>query len=192
MKTRRSQSYLIMSVSSAAEEMMGPTIKPMLETIASEVKDHIFSYLPQETLYCLLLTSAALSEGAAVLLYHSPKFRSTYRFAQFVTTVSHSRHYADMVRVLKLSDRKEAEHRANGFARWWEWKYREIPMFAAQPPPKQLREPKKKTYNGTHPGANFSFNKTNISMPVGFVIHVLAACRNIRLHPKAFSLDKVC
>lgn len=169
-----------MSVSSAAEEAMGPMGKPMLETIASEVKNHIFSYLPQETLLCLLLTSPVLSEEAVVLLYHSPKFRSTYRFAQFVTTVSHSRPYADLVRVFELSDRKEAEDRANGFASWREWKYREIPLYAAKAPPKQLMEPKKKTYKGTHPGTNYLFNKTSLSMPIGPVVHVLAACRNIR------------
>ncbi|KAL9134400.1 MAG: hypothetical protein Q9175_004411 [Cornicularia normoerica] len=157
-----------MSLSSAAEEAIGPNGKPVLETIASEVKYHIFSYLPQETLYCLLLSSPALSEEAAILLYHSPKFRTTYRFAQFVTTVSHSRRYADMVRVFDLSDRKEAEDRANGFASWREWKYREIPLYAAQAPPKQLMEPKKKIYKGTHPGANYLFNKTSVSMPLNF------------------------
>ena len=119
-----------MFVSSAAEEEARPMNKPMLEILPSEVKDHIFSYLPQETLHCLLLTSPALSEEAAIRLYHSPEFRTTYRFAQFTTTVSHSRRYADMVRVFELSDRTEAEDRANGFASWREWKYREIPLYA--------------------------------------------------------------
>lgn len=169
-----------MSASLATKEAMGPNGKPMLETIASEVKDYIFSYVPQETLYCLLLTSPALSEDAAILLYHSPKFRTTYRFAQFVTTVSHSRRYADMVRVFQLSDRKDAEDRANKFATWREWKYREIPLYAAKAPPKELMEPKKKAYKGTHPGTNCLFNKGSASMPVGLVIHVLVACRNIR------------
>lgn len=169
-----------MSVPAAADKAMATGKQPMLETIASEVKNHIFSYLPQETLYCLLLTSPALCGEAAILLYHSPKFPTTYRFAQFVTTVSHSRRYADMVRVFVLSDRKEAEDRANGFASWREWKYRQIPLYAAQAPPKQLLEPRKKTYMGSHPGNNYLFNKTNDSMPVGSVIHVLAACRNLR------------
>ena len=153
----------------------------MLEIIPSEVKDHIFSYLPQESLYCLLLTSPALSEEATIQLYHTPVFQTTYRFAQFVTTVSHSRRYADMVRVYELSDRKDAENHANGFASWQEWRYREIPLYAARPPPKQLIEPKTRPYKGTHPGFNDLFNKTNICMPVGFIVHVLAACRNIRL-----------
>ncbi len=170
-----------MSVSSAAEEAMGPTGQSMLETIASEVKTLIFSHLPQESLCCLLLTGPALSEEAAILLYHSPKFRTTYRFAQFVTTISHSRRYADMVRVFELSDRKDAEDRANRFASWREWKYREIPLYAAQAPPKRLVEPEKEEYKGIHPGTNDLFNKMNVSMPVGSVIHVLAACRNIRL-----------
>ena len=159
---------------------MEPKCNPMLESIASEVKDHIFSYLPQESLYCVLFTSSALFEEAATVLYHSPKFRTTYRFAQFVTTVSHSRHYADMVRLFELSDPKEAENRAHGFASWQEWKYREIPLYAAQAPPTQLMEHKEKTYNCKHPGTNYLFNRTNVAMPIGLVVQVLAACQNIR------------
>ena len=157
------------------------TCGSMLETVPSEVKDHIFSYLPQEALYCLMLAGPALSGEAAIRLYHRPKFRTTYRFAQFVTTVSHSQHYASMVRVFELSDRREAANRANGFAGWREWRYREIPLYAARPPPKQLIEPKTKVYKGTHPGINDLFNKTNVCMPVGFVVHALLACQNIRL-----------
>ena len=164
-----------MSVSSVAKEGMRPKDRPMLETIASEVKDQIFSYLPQETLYCLLHVSPALSEEAAVLLYYSPKFRTTFRLAQFVTTVSHSRRYADMVRVFRVSDHKEAENHAHGFASWREWKYREIPLYAAL-----FTGPKKNACTGAHPGANDLFNRTNASMPVGLVVHVLASCRNIR------------
>ncbi len=148
-----------MSVSSAAEEAMGPTGQSMLEDIASEVKTLIFSHLPQESLYCLLLTGPVLSEEAAILLYHSPEFRTTYRFAQFVTTISHLMRYADMVRVFELSDRKDAKNRANGFVSWREWKYREIPLYAAQAPPKRLVEPEKEEYKGIHPGANDLFNK---------------------------------
>lgn len=79
-----------MFITSAVGEGPEPTGKSMLEAIPSEVKDHIFSYLPQESLHCLLFTSPALSEEAAIRLYHSPEIRTTYRFAQFVTTVSHS------------------------------------------------------------------------------------------------------
>ena len=166
-----------MFVSSAAEEANEPTGKPMLETTPSEMKDHIFSYLPHETLYSLMFTGPALSEAATILLYRRPKYRTTYRFAQFVTTVSHSRHYADMVRVFELSDRSGAQDRANGLASWREWKYRDKPLYAAQAPPKQ---PQTKACNGAHPGTNHLFNKMDVSMPVGLVIHVLAACRHIR------------
>ena len=170
-----------MSGSSVTGPSPRPMDTPMLEFISSEVKDHIFSYLPQDSLYCLLLTSPALSEEATVRLYYSPVFRTTYRFAQFVTTVSHSRRYADMVRVYELSDRKEAENHANGFASWQEWRYRGTSLYAARPPPKQLIEPKTRSYKGTHPGFNDLFSQTNFCMPVGLVVHVLAACRKIRL-----------
>ena len=169
-----------MFVSSAAKEAKEPTGKSMLETLPSEVKDHIFSYLPHETLYSLLFTGSALSEAAAIQLYRRPRYRTTYRFAQFVTTVSHLRHYANMVRVFELSDRSGAQDRANGFASWREWKYRDKPFYAAQAPPKQLLEPQKKAYNGAHPGANHLFNRMDVSMPVGLVVQVLAACRHIR------------
>ena len=135
-----------------------------------------------------------------------------------------------MVHVFELSDRTEAEDRANGFASWREWKYRKIPLYAAvrifgilifllrishesinmsldtltpetrckacirlqtgssdsgstiqQAPPKQLIEPQTRAYTGKHPGINHLFNKTSVSMPVGPVVHVLTACRNIRL-----------
>ena len=164
----------------------------MLEIIPSEVRDHIFFYLPQESLYCLLLTSSVLAEGAISRLYFSPIFQTTYRFAQFATTVSHSRRYADMVRVYELSDRKDAENHANGFASWREWRCRGLPLYAARPPPKRLIEPKTRPYKGTHPGFNDLFNKTNICMPVGFVIHVLAACRKIRLRSYVLRLETIC
>ena len=180
-------SCLLMSVPSIAKEAPGLTGKSMLEIMPAEVKYHIFSYLPQETLHCLLLKSPALSEEAAFCLYHSPKFHTTYRFAQFVTTVSHSRPYADMVREFELSDRM-----SNGFASWQEWKYRDIPLYAAAAPPKQLGAPKTKAYSGTHPGANRLFNQTSSSMPVGLVVHVVAACRHIRSRSPTFCLDRNC
>ena len=170
-----------MSVSSVSEGLPRSTGRPVLEMIPSEVKDLIFRYLPQQSLYCLLLTSPALCEEATSRLYHRPVFRTTYRFAQFVTTVSHSKRYADMVRVCELSDCKDAENHANGFASWQEWRYRGVPLYAARPSPKQLIEPKTRPYEGTHPGFNDLFKKTNVCMPVGFVVHVLAACRKIRL-----------
>lgn len=176
-----------MSVSSAAKEAMGFTGKPMLESVASEVKDHIFSFLPQKSLYHLLLTGPALSEDAAIALYHSPKFRTTYRFAQFVTSVSHSSRYANMVRVFELSDRKESENRLDLLASWREWQYRDRPLYRAQAPPTVPNR-----YKGNHPVMNCFFNRTNLSLPIGSVVHVLAACRNIRSRSSPVRFAMIC
>ena len=102
-----------------------------------------------------------------------------YRFAQFVTVVSRSRRYADMVLMFKLSDRKD--DLINGLATWREWRYREVPLYAAAAPPKRICKPKTKAYTGSHPGINLLFNgTTRSSMPVGLVVHAVIACRNIR------------
>ena len=95
-----------------------------LETLPFEIKDQIFSYLPQADQHNLLLTSPSLTEVISIKLYHKPEFPTTYRFAQFVTTVSHSKRFANMVKILDVpgpdnpwSDRME-------LASWREWKYR--------------------------------------------------------------------
>ncbi len=154
-----------------------------LESLPSEIKDQIFSYLTQKKLYALLLTSTALSEAAAMNLYKAPRFSSTYRFAQFVTTVSHSRHYAGMVRSFGLWDSHEDDHRIEELAGWMEWKYRSVPLYAARPPQAQPRvQARIISKSATHPRCNQFLRKSscNMGIPVGAIVHVLTACRNLR------------
>lgn len=161
---------------------MAPVWFP-LESLPREMMDHIFSYLSQKKLHALLLTSTALSEAAALNLYRAPKFSSSYRFAQFVTTVSHSRRYAGMVRSFCLWDSHQDDNRIDELAGWMEWKYRSVPLYAARPPQAQQRgQARKMSKTATHPRCNQFLRKStcNLGIPVGAIVHVLAACRNIR------------
>lgn len=93
-----------------------------IESLPAELLDHVCSYLPQKKLYNLTRTTKALSEAAAINLYHKPRFVSSYRFAQFVTTVSHSRRYAEMVRQFGLWDHALVGEESDELASWMEWK----------------------------------------------------------------------
>lgn len=154
-----------------------------IESLPSEIKHQICSYLSQKKLHPLILTSKALSGAAAISLYRVPRFLSTYRFAQFVTTISHSRHYADMVRSFNLWDSHEGENQIDELASWMEWKYRSVPLYAARPPPAPLcKQVKRDSKRVMHPRCNEFLSKSSCSrgIPVGAIVHVLSACRNLR------------
>jgi len=154
-----------------------------LESLPPEIMDQIFSYLSQKKLHALLLTSTALSEPAALQLYKAPRFSSTYRFAQFVTTVSHPSHLASMVRSFSLWDSHEEDNRRDELASWMEWKYRSVPLFAARPPEAQPQgQTRKVSKTATHPRCNQFLKKYTgeMGIPVGAIVHVLSACRNLR------------
>lgn len=161
---------------------MAPVSFP-LESLPPEIKDHILSYLSQKKLHALLLTSTALSEAAALNLYRAPKFSTSYRFAQFVTTISHSTRYAGMVRSFCLWDSHEDDNRMDELAGWMEWKYRSVPLYAARPPQAQLLgQARRIGKTATHPRCNLFLRKSscNMGIPVGAIVHVLTACRNLR------------
>ncbi|KAI9880315.1 MAG: hypothetical protein M1830_004194 [Pleopsidium flavum] len=166
---------------------------PTLETIPVEIKDQIFSSLSQETLHALLLTCSGLVEAAAIAMYSRPEFASTYRFAQFVTTVSHSQSYAEMVRVLDLSTFEQGDDKEVALAGWREWKYRTEPLYSIQ---KEMSSPGSKIrqgqgrqlneqelkFNPTHPKPNPFLKQwsTCRDIPMGALIHVLKACQRIK------------
>jgi hypothetical protein len=163
-----------------------------LDNLPSEIQDQIFSYLDQRTLHSLLTSNSALSEGAAIALYERPKFASTYRFAQFVTTVSHSDHYATMVRVLDLSEFTK-DTRDMPMAGWREWKMRTEPLYnltdqapepswrrSNSPPPYTLHDPAK--YKSTHPRPHRFLKQWAYcrDVPVGGLLHIFEACKRIK------------
>jgi len=159
---------------------------PTLESLPFEIKSQIFRYLSQETLRCLTLTSAVLSEAAAVDLYEWPNFASTYRFAQFVTTVSHSLDSAQLVRVLDLSGfGSEAED--TPIAGWREWKYRTEPLYSIHQHTEFVKQTESESSLGlqkltSHPKSNPFLQQwsTCQDVPVGGIVHILEACKHIR------------
>jgi len=167
---------------------------PTLETIPFEIQDQIFSSLPQETLHALLLTSNGLVEAAAIAMYSRPEFASTYRFAQFVTTITHSQHYAEMVRVVDLSKFGQDDLKDLPLAGWREWKYRTEPLYSIQreiqlpggkiqPGQGRQLDEQESQSNPTHAKPNPFLKQwsTCRDVPTGALIHVLKACKRIKL-----------
>ena len=150
-----------------------------LENLPPEIKDQIFSYLPQADLHNLLFTSPSFTEAITIKLYHKPIFPSTYRFAQFVTTVSQSKRYADMVKILDIPGPDNPWSDEGDRATWREWKYRDQPLYAARSP--SLSSAKRDYCYRSHPTrCPFMVSMNNNTLPIGAMVHVLMACRNIR------------
>ena len=163
-----------------ARSHKGPFPQADLENLPLEIKDQILSYLPRADLYNLLLTSSSLislNEAITIKMYHKPDFPSTYRFAQFMTTVSHSRRYADMVKILAIPGLTSAW---SDLATWREWKYRNQGLFAAGPPLTRW-SPNRGYSCRSHPTPCLAMGgKPVCALPTGAVVHVLTACQNIR------------
>lgn len=95
-----------------------------------ELIDDIMAHLDQASLRALLNVSRAISVLAIRHLYFEPVFTSTYRLAQFVTTVTHNAELAMYVKVLDLSGIKWATRKGTGevLAGWRDWKLRNDPL----------------------------------------------------------------
>lgn len=166
---------------------------PTLDTLPSEIHDQIFSYLDQDTLHSLVLASKKLCEEAAYTLYEKPVFASTYRFAQFVTAVTHSRHLAEMVRVLDLSNLGKYAVDEKPVAGWREWKFRSDPLHTIHRD--DLRDDgwprmgasKKgsldlKKLKSSHPLPSPFLQRYSLirDIPIGAIIHVAVACKLLK------------
>ncbi|KAK9463772.1 uncharacterized protein V1516DRAFT_618343 [Lipomyces oligophaga] len=102
---------------------------PTLDTLPLEVLDQICSFMDQSTLLAMIHSCKILACSGYVYLYQNPQFTSTYRFAQFVSTVTHDRTVASYVRSLDLS---KIENGVKGnviLAGWRDWKYRSEPLY---------------------------------------------------------------
>ena len=167
------------STVSRDREPKGAPSQVAFETLPSEIKNQIFSYLPQADLHNLLFTSPSFTEAITIGLYYKPQFPTTYRFAQFVTTVSHSKRYADKVKILDIPGPDNHWSKTNNRATWREWKYRDLPLYAAHVPSRILA--KKHQCYPLHPvqGLFMTTHNDNV-LPIGTVVHVLMACQNIR------------
>ena len=152
-----------------------------LETLPREIRDQICSHLCQIELYNMIPISPALSDSAVMNLYRSPKFSSSYRFAQFVTTVSHSRRFANMVRRLTVLDEIEEESDVYKLARWIEWTYRNEPVYATgDPPPENLYDSNREICWDKHPTRSRFLGGDFGTAPIGLIIQALSSCRNLR------------
>ncbi|KAI9702093.1 MAG: hypothetical protein M1836_001437 [Candelina mexicana] len=135
-----------------------------------------------------------LTEAAAIAMYDRPKFVSTYRFAQFVYTVTHTRTYAEMVRCLDISMFGMEEDAEKPLAGWREWKYRSEPLYSLHKEDKAAltsNSPRRASsmssesgapFFATHPRPNPFLKQWSMcrDVPMGSIIHVLAACKRLK------------
>ena len=162
-----------------------PLDKPTILSLPPEILQQTFSYLDRKTWHNLTLVHRQLTPSALVLLYQEPHFFSSYRFAQFVTTVATSAAHAGLVRDLILKRDSANLVDLNGIfndgisfemlAGWREWKYRDSGVWGPLP------APQRRTWK--HPlAALFSrrADKAKSTIPIGALIQVLTACVNLR------------
>ncbi|KAF8449777.1 hypothetical protein BGX38DRAFT_527677 [Terfezia claveryi] len=157
---------------------------PTLETLPSEILTQIFSYLGQKTLHNLIFCSKRMLEEASYNLYESPNFKTTYRFAQFVTAITHDRHRAWMVKELDVSNLgKEAGENETPLAGWREWKFRSDPLHTIHRDDIGLsKSGKGEIVKSLHPPPSPFLQRYSLirDIPIGAIIHVLAACPFLR------------
>lgn len=119
-----------------------------------------------------------------MLLYAKPYFRSTYRFAQFVTTVSHNQKLAELVRELDLSHISKLQ-RDSGLAGWREWKFRSESLYSIYPGQETEGNDTNKATR-VHPPAHPLLLRQSTGgpdVPLGALIHILKACSRLRYLP---------
>lgn len=163
--------------------------RPNIPSLPPEILQQTFSYLDRKAWHNLTLVHRQLTPSALVLLYSEPHFFSSYRFAQFVTTVATSAAHAALVRDLILKRDNANLVDLNGIfndgisfemlAGWREWKYRGSGVWGPLPAPKG------RTWK--HPlAALFSRReeKAKSTIPIGALIQVLTACVNLRFVQK--------
>lgn len=97
-----------------------------IHDIPTEVLEHILSFLGQADLLRVMTVSKLLTTLAVRHLYAAPEFMSTYRFAQFVSTVAHNPSLASLVKNIDLSNIPNHPHMAG----WIEWKLRRDPVYS--------------------------------------------------------------
>lgn len=97
-----------------------------------ELIDDILANLDQPSLLNLLQVCRPVSALAIRHLYFEPQFTSTYRLAQFVTTVTHNVELAHYVKVLDLSHITCSTRKGTGepLAGWRDWKLRTEPLYS--------------------------------------------------------------
>ncbi|KAK6336318.1 hypothetical protein TWF696_001880 [Orbilia brochopaga] len=164
-----------------------------LTSMPCEILDEIFSHLPQRDLHAVLLCNKYLADSVAPALYAAPRFASTYRFAQFVSVITHSPLLANLVRELELESVAEAVPEDLPVAGWRDWKYRSDPLHTIRREPDGFRMRKgglgvksggggKGMVRATHPLPSPFLTQyhTCRDVPMGGVLHIMVACSRLR------------
>jgi hypothetical protein len=152
-----------------------------LANIPTELVHSIMSYLPRGDILNMVCASRQLRAEVLPLLYTKPYFTSTYRFAQFVTTVSHNPRLAELVKELNLSHISHLPRDSN-LAGWREWKYRSESLYTVYPVhDTESNDPARPAYK--HPLAHpllLKYTTGGHDIPLGSLMHVLKACSRLR------------
>jgi hypothetical protein len=101
-----------------------------LSDLPVEVLEEIFAFLDQPSLLSMLCVSKSLYQLTLRALYASPRFSSTYRFAQFVTTISTNKDMAKLLHHLNLSTIRIKYIDGIMLAGWRDWKLGNEPLYS--------------------------------------------------------------
>ena len=152
-----------------------------LTNIPTELVHSVVRYLTRADLLNLICVCQQLRSETTMLLYAKPYFKSTYRFAQFVTTVSHNQKLAELVREFDLSHISKLQ-RDSGLAGWREWKYRSESLYSIYPGQETEGNDTNKATR-VHPPAHPLLLRQSTGgpdVPLGALIHILKACSRLR------------
>jgi hypothetical protein len=183
-ETVRSRLSVASSVNSASR-LSGRFSRLILEEPASltniptELVHSICRYLSSDDLCNLVCASKQTYADVAVLIYAKPQFISTYRLAQFVTTISHNQRLAELVRELNLSHISKLPKEL-GLAGWREWKYRDETLYSVYP------EESIGALKFKHPLAHpllVKYSTGGHDVPLGALLHIVKACSRLRYVP---------
>ena len=150
-----------------------------LTNIPTELIHSICCYLTRDDLCNLVCACKQTYADVTVLLYAKPQFVSTYRLAQFVTTISHNQRLAELVRELNLSYISKLPTEL-GLAGWREWKYRTETLYSVYP---------EESIGGLkfkHPLAHpllMKYSTGGHDVPLGALLHIVKACSRLRYVP---------
>jgi hypothetical protein len=150
-----------------------------LTNIPLEVLYTICNHLTTQDLLNLILVCKDLRTDLNPVLYTKPYFSTTYRFAQFVTTISHNRNLAELVQDLNISHFASLES-ASPLAGWREWKYRTEPLYTLAVATESDRQAKGIS---KHPLAHPLLRKYSpgrADVPLGSLMHIVKSCTSLR------------
>jgi F-box-like len=153
-----------------------------LTNIPMELVHTIARFLPRSDLLNLVCVCQQLRAQITMLLYTRPFFGSTYRFAQFVTSISHNPRLADLVRELDLSGISKLPKR--DLAGWREWKYRSESLYSIYPPSPD-GDGVEEVSTAKHPLAHPLLKKYSTGghdIALGAILHVISACTRLRYY----------